>query len=136
VNDRFETIKLTNEKITELERLLHDFCVQARTVWALLVSSSGHLLAQRGFVYSFDVLTIAALTSSIFNSTMELARIVGEEKFREFLQEGKKASIYYITVDTNYMLVSLFDDRTIAGVVKVASEEFSSAIQGIVREVA
>lgn len=102
-----------------------DFCVQAQTVWSLLVSASGHLLVQRGFVHTFDVLGISALACGVFNSTMELARIIGEKKFQEFLQEGKKVSIYYTSVGDDYMLVSMFDDRTIPGVVKVASEEFS-----------
>lgn len=134
MRDRFETITLTEDKISKLENLLNNFCIQANTVWAILVTSSGHLLVQRGFVYSFDVLTITALACGVFSSTMALAQIIGEKNFKKFLQEGKRASIYYNTVDENYLLVSLFDDRTIPGVVKVASEEFSSAAQKILSE--
>lgn len=129
-----ETITLTPTKLDKLKKLLNNYCRQANPVWTIFITNSGHLLAQRGFVYSFDVLTIAALTSNIFNSTMELARIIGEKKFRELLQEGIKSSIYYTTVDTNYLLVSMFDDRTIPGVVKVASEEFSNAVKKIMVE--
>ncbi len=111
-----------------------NFCTQTNTTWAILITSSGHLIVQRGFVRPFDVLTIAALTSNIFNSTMELARLIGEEKFRELFQEGTSSSIYYISVDANYLLVSMFDDRTLPGVVKVASEEFSKAVKNIISE--
>ncbi len=120
-----ETIAVTKDKVDKLEGLLSDFCNQTNTVWAIFVTIAGQLLVQRGFVYSFDVLTISALACGVFNSTMELARIVGEKKFNQFLQEGDKFSIYYIGVDERFLLVSLFDDRTIPGVVKVASEEFS-----------
>ncbi|MBN2620318.1 hypothetical protein JXB22_04430 [candidate division WOR-3 bacterium] len=119
---------ISKEKVHELERLLADFCARANTVWAILTTATGQLLAQRGFVYSFDVLAISALACGVFNSTMELARIVGEDKFSQFLQEGEKYSVFYVGVDTDYVLVSLFDDRTLAGVVKVASEVFSKSV--------
>jgi predicted regulator of Ras-like GTPase activity (Roadblock/LC7/MglB family) len=125
------TISVSKEKIDKLDELLNDFCTQANTVWAILITNTGQLLVQKGFVYSFDVLAISALACGVFNSTMELARIVGEKKFNEFLQEGKNFSIYYIGVDEEYLLVSLFDDRTLPGVVKVASEDFSGGAQRI-----
>lgn len=118
-------ITISKEKVNKLDGLLGDFCNQTNTVWAIFVTAAGQLLVQRGFVYSFDVLTISALACGVFNSTMELARIVGEKKFSQFLQEGDRFSIYYIGVNDDYLLVSLFDDRTLAGVVKVASEDFS-----------
>lgn len=125
MKERSATISVSKEKADELEGLLASFCAQSHTVWALLLSSTGHLIIQKGFLYSFDVITISALACGIFNSTMELARIIGEKKFNEFLQEGKTISLYYINVSDDYILVSMFDDRTIPGVVKVASEDFS-----------
>jgi predicted regulator of Ras-like GTPase activity (Roadblock/LC7/MglB family) len=124
-------ITVSKERIQELDRLLTDFCSQANTVWAIFATNSGQLLVQRGFVHQFDVLAISALACGIFNSTMELARIVGEKKFNEFMQEGRKFSVYYIGVDRDYLLVSLFDDRTIPGVVKIASEIFSESVEKI-----
>lgn len=125
------TIKLSTEKVKELDGLLASFCEQANIVWAILVTASGQLLVQKGFVRSFDVLAISALACGVFNSTMELARIVGEKHFSQFLQEGKKFSVYYIGVQEDYLLVSLFDDRTLPGVVKVASKDFSIGAEKI-----
>ncbi len=129
----FATITLTDAQIERLEILLNDFYKQTNVIWSILITSSGHLLVQRGFTKSFDVLTIAALTCNIFNSTMELAHIVGEKNFSELFQEGKKASLYYVLLDGDYLLVSLFDERTVPGVVKVASEEFSKNIKNILK---
>jgi predicted regulator of Ras-like GTPase activity (Roadblock/LC7/MglB family) len=133
VNDRLTTISVSKEKIDELEGLLANFSAQSNTNWALLISGTGHLVIQRGFVYSFDVLSISALACGVFNSTQELARLVGEKRFKEFLQEGKAISLYYISVSEDFILVSMFDDRTIPGVVKVASEEFSRNAQKVLR---
>ncbi len=135
MKEQSATISLTSAEIERLERLLSEFFSQTNVVWSMLITSAGHLLVQRGFTRSFDVFTIAALTCNIFNSTMELARIVGEKNFSELLQEGKKASVYYVSLDGSYLLVSLFDERTIPGVVKVASEEFSKGVRDILRTI-
>ncbi len=129
-------ISVSKEKITKLDSLMDIFCTQANTIWAILATSTGQLLVQRGFVHSFDVLAISALASGVFNSTMELAHIIGERHFSEFLQEGRSFSIYYIGVDDNYLLVSLFDDRTLPGVVKVACESFADEAKSILRTIA
>ncbi|HEC79545.1 MAG TPA: hypothetical protein ENI34_10485 [candidate division WOR-3 bacterium] len=126
-----KAITVSEKKVKKLENLLGDFCARANTVWAIFLTISGQLLVQKGFVYSFDVLAISALACGVFNSTMELARIVGEKRFNQFLQEGEKFSIYYIGVNDDYLLVSLFDDRTLPGVVKVASEAFSQGAEEI-----
>ena len=125
------TLSISKERIDKLTYLLSDFCTQANTVWAIFVTVSGQLLVQRGFVRSYDVLTISALACGVYNSTMELAHIVGEQKFSQFLQEGRQFSVYYIGVEQDYLLVSLFDDRTLPGVVKVASEVFSQQARSV-----
>ncbi|UCC10967.1 MAG: hypothetical protein JSW02_06260 [candidate division WOR-3 bacterium] len=127
-----QTLSISKESIDKLTYLLGDFCTQANTVWAIFVTISGQLLVQRGFVRSYDVLAISALACGVYNSTMELAHIVGERKFSQFLQEGKRFSVYYIGVERDYLLVSLFDDRTLPGVVKVASEVFSQKAKSVV----
>jgi hypothetical protein len=66
---------------------------------------------------------------------MELAHIIGERNFSELFQEGSRVSLYYTALDGNYLLVSLFDDRTIPGVVKVASGEFSKNVKNILRKI-
>ncbi|MCX7995737.1 MAG: roadblock/LC7 domain-containing protein [candidate division WOR-3 bacterium] len=133
MKNNLATITLTDAQIENLEKMLNDFYRQTNVVWTMLITSSGHLLVQRGFTRTFDVLTIAALTCNIFNSTMELAHIIGEKNFSELLQEGERKSLYYMALDDNYLLVSLFDDRTIPGVVRVASEELSKNIKKILR---
>uniref|UniRef100_A0A7V3RIB5 Roadblock/LC7 domain-containing protein n=1 Tax=candidate division WOR-3 bacterium TaxID=2052148 RepID=A0A7V3RIB5_UNCW3 len=135
MNGQFSTITFTDAQIAKLEKFLNDFYTQTNVIWSILITNSGHLLVQRGFTNSFDVLTIAALTCNIFNSTMELAHIIGERNFSELFQEGSRVSLYYTALDGNYLLVSLFDDRTIPGVVKVASGEFSKNVKNILRKI-
>lgn len=127
----FTALAISKEKIERLENSLVEFCSRAQIVWALLITSTGHLLIQRGFVMSYDVLGISALACGVFNSTMELARIIGEKKFDQFLQEGSKFSIYYNSISDDYLLVTMYDDRTIPGVVGVAMKEFAHTARKI-----
>jgi predicted regulator of Ras-like GTPase activity (Roadblock/LC7/MglB family) len=131
--DGTKTISVSKEKVDRLEHLLGEFSAQTHTVWSILVTVTGQVLIQRGFVYSFDVLAISALACGVFNSTMELASIVGEHTFHQFLQEGNKFSIYYTGISRQFLLVTLFDDRTLPGVVKVAGQEFSAQADKILR---
>ncbi len=131
--DGTKTISVSKEKVNRLEHLLSEFCTQTHTVWSIFVTVTGQVLIQRGFVYSFDVVAISALACGVFNSTMELASIVGEHTFYQFLQEGRNFSIHYIGVSKQFLLVSLFDDRTLPGVVKVAGQEFSVQAEKILR---
>ncbi|MDH4211884.1 MAG: hypothetical protein OEV79_10615 [candidate division WOR-3 bacterium] len=119
-----EVIVISKNKYEKLGVLLEEFCSQANTIWALFSTLAGQLVVQRGFVDSFDVLTINAVACSIFNSTMELAHIVGDKKFSSFLQEGASASMYYTCIDDDYLLVTLFDNRTLPGLVRVAAADF------------
>ena len=131
--DKLPTIRISVEKVKKLDSLLSTFCEEANIVWAIFATASGQILVQKGFVRSFDVLAISALACGVFNSTMELARIIGETNFSQFLQEGKKFSVYYIGIHEDYLLVSLFDDRTLPGVVKVASKDFSVGAEEVLR---
>lgn len=128
------TISVSREKMVKLDDLLQQYCTQAKTVWAILLTKAGHLITQRGFVASFDVLAIGALACGVFNSTSELARIIGERQFNEFLQEGRRTSIYYISLNEHFLMVSLYDERTLPGLVKVASEEFVTAANEILKD--
>lgn len=119
-----EVIVISKNKYEKLGVLLEEFCSQANTIWALFSTLAGQLVVQRGFVDSFDVLTINAVACSIFNSTSELAHIVGDKKFSGFLQEGASVSMYYTCIDDDYLLVTLFDNRTLPGLVKVAAADF------------
>ncbi len=131
--EKLPTIIISVEKVKKLDSLLSTFCEEANIVWAILATSTGQILVQKGFVRSFDVLAISALACGVFSSTQELARIVGERHFSQFLQEGKKFSVYYIGIHEDYLLVSLFDDRTLPGVVKVASKDFSAGAEEVLK---
>jgi len=114
---------------------LQHYIDNANATWAILVTRSGQMLAQRGFLSSFDLVTIAALTGGIFNSTMALAELLGEKAFDEFLQEGKQVSLFYLLLGGDFFLVSMFDDRTLPGVIKTASERFAVDVERVLLKI-
>ncbi len=122
MRESLERISVSSDDLKTLGNALQKYLDSANATWAVLVTRSGQMLAQRGFSSSFDVVSIAALAGGIFNSTMAMAELVGERAFDEFLQEGKKMSLFYLLLCGEFFLVSMFDDRTLPGVVKAASE--------------
>lgn len=129
MRESLERIELSSDDLKMLGNALQKYIDKANATWAVLITRSGQLLAQRGFSSSFDVVSIAALAGGVFNSTMAMAELVGEKAFDEFLQEGKKASLFYLLLCGEFFLVSMFDDRTLPGVIKAASERFSGDIE-------
>ena len=129
MRESLERIQLSSDDLRMLGSAMQKYIDKANATWAVLITRSGQLLAQRGFSTSFDVVTIAALAGGVFNSTMAMAELVGEKAFDEFLQEGRKASLFYLLLNGEFFMVSMFDDRTLPGVIKAAAERFSGDVE-------
>ncbi len=131
MRESFETLAVSSDDLKKLGGALQIYLDNASATWAILVTRSGQMLAQRGFLSTYDLIAIAALTGGIFNSTVALAELLGESSFTEFLQEGKKSSLFYLLLKGDFFLVSLYDDRTLPGVIKTASERFAVDVEKV-----
>jgi len=120
----WDTLILKEKEIERIQSMIDEFTLRSGVYSALLSTLSGQLIAYSGFKDSFTLLPISALCAGIFQSTKELARIIGEKGFKVFYQEGKKWNIYYILIEENFFLAAFFDDRTILGVVDTQAKKF------------
>ncbi len=135
MKESLERISLSSDDLRLLGNALQQYIDNANATWAILITRSGQMLAQRGFLSSFDLVTISALAGGIFNSTVAMAELLGEQAFDEFLQEGKKVSLFYLLIGGDFFLVSMFDDRTLPGVVKAASERCAHDVEKVLLKV-
>lgn len=129
----WDTLILKEEEVLKLQKMIEEFTLRAGVYSAILSTLSGQLIASSGFKDSFTLLAISALLAGIFQSTRELARIIGERGFRVFYQEGKKWHIYYTLLEKEFFLAAFFDDRTILGVVDVQAKKFSKKFDEFVK---
>ncbi len=123
-----DTLILGVDEYVALQKMLDDFTYRANTHSSLISSLSGQLLVSSGFKTPFNLLAISALLSGIFQSTRELARIIGEKNFVTFFQEGEKWNIYYTLIGEELLLATFFDDRTILGMVEVQAKKLSNKV--------
>jgi hypothetical protein len=117
---------------------LDRFLVESSARVALLMTSSGQVVAQHGFTRSIDVMTAAALGAGIVASTEELARQLGSSRFGSLVHQGARQQVFLSGFDTprgrwiglvvfdgdsTMGLVQLFFDRLVAELAAAAPRE-------------
>jgi predicted regulator of Ras-like GTPase activity (Roadblock/LC7/MglB family) len=120
------------EDIESIERVLPEYLEKSEAPSALLIDIEGHLVATAGFTESLDTTTIAALAAGSFASTRALARHLGEQDFRVMVHQGASRSIHVALVADRCLLVTLFDDRTTLGMVRLHAQEATDRLAEIV----
>jgi predicted regulator of Ras-like GTPase activity (Roadblock/LC7/MglB family) len=63
--------------------------------------------------------SLSALTAANFGATAEIAKILGEEEFTLLFHKGRSENVYFSAIGEHVILVTLFDDRTSLGVIRL-----------------
>ena len=63
--------------------------------------------------------SLSALTAANFGATAEIAKILGEEEFTLLFHKGRNENVYFSAIGEHVILVTLFDDRTSLGVIRL-----------------
>lgn len=119
---------VTEEGIAKIQRLLGDLVKDVDAQAAMLVEKSGQMIATDGDVQNLDTQAIASLVSGAFASTRAVARLMGEIEFQAMFQQGERASIFMAALETNDILVVLFNDVSKTGLVKVQAQQTAVAL--------
>ncbi len=98
---------------------LQKFLFESNARCALLVDRTGQLVATVGEQPTFDPTAFATLTAADFSANDQLARMVGETDFNSLFHQGEKESMYLADVARRVILVTLFDNRTTLGLVRL-----------------
>jgi len=127
---------LTGEMSQGIDAALRKFIGDSRARCALLITHSGQLVGQVGFTSHLDVLSLCALVAGIFTTTQELARLIGESKFKSLFQEGKTWNLHFTLVSEDLIFATLFGKKTVIGAVQVSANEVSERIGKLLKEIA
>lgn len=131
-------IIITKEDLKKINLCLDKVVNSSHAHSALLIDRSGQLIAQYGNTPDIDVLSLSALTAANFGATAEIARMLGEEEFTLLFHKGKNENVYFTAIGEHAIMVTLFDDRTSLGLIRLRinqiSEELSDAINSIFQE--
>jgi len=86
---------------------------------ALIADRAGQLVTTVGQPLNFDPTVFATLTAADFSANDQLARLIGETDFTTLFHQGEKESMYVADVARRLILVTLFDNRTPIGLVRL-----------------
>lgn len=115
-------------------RPLEEFVRETGVRLAVLINRSGQVLAQQGFDQLFDLVGVASLAAGINASSRALATQLGEEQFEHLHHAGIVRQLFLGHFDSaagQLMLVTVFDDRSSIGLVRVFFEEFVMRIRDL-----
>lgn len=111
---------------------LEDFVRESRVRLALLINRSGQVLAQQGFDRLFDLVGVASLAAGINASSRALANQLGEKQFQHLHHAGQARQLFLGHFESpagQLILVTVFDERSSIGLVRLFFEEFVRAIR-------
>jgi hypothetical protein len=101
---------------------LRTFVTESSTRLALLMTTSGQVVAQHGFAGALDLMAAAALGSGIVASSSELASQMAWPAFRVVTHHGDRQSHFLAWFDTprgRWVALVVFGSETKLGVVQV-----------------
>jgi hypothetical protein len=101
---------------------LRTFVTESSTRLALLMTTSGQVVAQHGFAGALDLMAAAALGSGIVASSSELASQMAWPAFRVVTHQGDRQSHFLAGFDTprgRWVALVVFGSETKLGVVQV-----------------
>ena len=114
-----------------IEDPLVRFIDDARVRLALLLESSGRVLAQHGFTRSVDVMSACALAAAIHASAAEIGRQLDGSPFTTLHHDGQARQIFLGELSTPrgvHVLLTVFDDATSIGLVRLYFAELSKRL--------
>ncbi len=113
------TWSFDEEDLDALTRTVDKFLAETGAHSALIADRAGQLVATMGQPLTFDPMVFATLTAADFSANDQLARLIGETDFTTLFHQGEKESMYVADIARRLILVTLFDNRTPIGLVRL-----------------
>lgn len=114
---------------------LKRFVDDARIQLAVLMHTSGQVLAQVGFRRSLDVQTACALSAAINASAGQLGLMIDGAPFRALHYAGRSRQLFLAQAgvrDDPLVLLAVFDAESSLGIVQLYLEELRTALRAAV----
>jgi len=124
-------IIITQKDLEKINFCLNKVVASSLAQSVLLIDRSGQLIAHHGNTRAIDMSSLSALTAANFGATAEIAKILGEEEFTLLFHKGKSENVYFSAIGDHVILVTLFDDRTSLGVIRLQISKITDELARI-----
>lgn len=131
-------LDLYGEAARQVEVVLVDLLAQSRARYALVVDRQGFVLLHERAPWapkppSLD--SLATLIASNHMANVAIAQLLGEDGFRETVQQGDGVGTYVEALGDRALLVTVFDETAPLGKVKLFTKRAVGRIQEVLADV-
>jgi predicted regulator of Ras-like GTPase activity (Roadblock/LC7/MglB family) len=104
--------------IAAVKAPIGEFVRESHVRTALLISSSGQVVAQHGFVRSLEVMNIASLAAAAHSAARALAQLCGTRGWHHLHHAGREQQLFLAPLEVpggELILVAIFDHDSSIG---------------------
>jgi predicted regulator of Ras-like GTPase activity (Roadblock/LC7/MglB family) len=116
------------DDIDHINGILKKFLSLSDSKCIMLIDKEGYMVSKCGTTEDFNIQALATLVAGSFAATREMARILGENELSVLFHQGKRDSIQLNLTGERTILVSVFDERTTMGMVRLYAKETSEQL--------
>lgn len=125
-------VVMTKKELDKIDLCLKKMVSTSLAHSVLLIARSGQLIANHGDTLDIDVSALSALTAANFGATAEIAKLLGEEEFTLLFHKGRSENVYFSAIGEHVIMVTLFDDKTSLGLVRLRINQVNEELSQIV----
>lgn len=126
---------LYDEELKEIQAIINQLQVDARSRLVFVVDKNGQQIAGSGDIASVDATSLASLTAGNVAATDGLAKLIGEKEFSILFHEGEKDNVHISIVANRVILVVIFDERSSLGLVRLRVKKTSLELAEIFEKI-
>jgi len=128
------SLDLYGQAFDEVENLLKELVAKSRARYALIIDLKGFVLMHARALWapvppSLD--SFATLVASNYSANRAIARLFGEDGFRELVQQGEQIGTYMEGLGEHALLVTVYDGSANLGRVKLATRETAEEVREV-----
>lgn len=124
---------LQEHQFQRLKGVLARLCVECAARVVFLIDRDGQPIAFHGDIGDMDTTSFSSLAAGNVAATSSMAQIIGEDAFPSVFHEGERESIF-ISIIGRSLLVTVFDQRSTLGLVKIRTKRGSFDVASILDE--
>ena len=103
----------------DVEYYLNELLEKTRSTCVVVIDKNGLFLHGVGNLEIVDTTALAALVAGSYAATLELVRLLGEDRISILFQQGEKWSIQVSLVGDDAMMVIIFKEQASIGLVRL-----------------
>jgi predicted regulator of Ras-like GTPase activity (Roadblock/LC7/MglB family) len=128
------SLELYGETYDKVDQLLSDLITKSQSRYALIIDLKGFVLVHSKALWapkppSLD--SLATLVASNYSANVAIAKLFNEQGFKEMVQQGDSVGLYCEELEEKALLVTVFDDSTALGRVKLFSKKAVDEIRRV-----